>query len=318
MLFFIHNQSPTLRSGNDAVNGLGNMLDIGALQTRDGRPSRVQQVDVELLHHASDLILVQPRVAKHAVLLDNVRPLARCLERNKLIVQALPHGLDAAAHDGKVVDPHGKQLRISKHLFGHRDTEARRHGEVGALQRDEMTLDDSRRRGDSGCARGEDVDGARPLAVETEVLGKGLADGELNGRARDKVPNSGGVLVQVARGKALVGHVEDDKEALVLAHRGNLPPLLEGGVRARRVVRAGLQEDGVALLRVLPQVVHHGGEVEAAQGRVEVGVELLAEAGRVVAPDLKVVGPRGIRQPHRRRLRVARRLEEPRDDAVGA
>lgn len=106
----------------------------------------------------------------------------------------------------------------------------------------------------------------------------------------DKVTDSKGILVGVTTGKALVGHVEEGKVALLLHNVGDLLPLLGGRVDASRVVGAGMEEEDAALRSGL-DVGNHALEVEANGVLVVVAVLLDLETG--VGEDGLVVGPRG-------------------------
>ncbi|OAQ97853.1 hypothetical protein LLEC1_00024 [Akanthomyces lecanii] len=61
--------------------------------------------------------------------------------------------------------------------------------------------------------------------IPYHVLGEGLAQGNIVALL-DKVADSKGVLVNVATGKSLIGHVEEGKVALLLGDLGELLPLL--------------------------------------------------------------------------------------------
>lgn len=104
----------------------------------------------------------------------------------------------------------------------------------------------------------------------------------------DKVANGEGVLVNVATGEALIGHVEKGKVALLLGDLGELLPLLLRGVDTGRVVGAGVEEEDAALRGGL-DVGDHALEVEADGVLVVVAVLLDLEAG--VGEDGLVVGP---------------------------
>lgn len=104
----------------------------------------------------------------------------------------------------------------------------------------------------------------------------------------NKVANSKGVLVSVAAGKALVGHVEEGKVILLLDNLGDLLPLLRGGVDAGRVVGAGVEQEDAAQGSGL-EVGNQAVKVEADGVIVVVAVGLDLEAG--IAEDSLVVGP---------------------------
>lgn len=87
--------------------------------------------------------------------------------------------------------------------------------------------------------RGDEVEGAGALAVETEVLGEGLRDAQLEALL-DEVADGPGVADQVAGCEALVSGVEEGEVRTRAHDRGDLLPLFLGGVDACWVVRAGV------------------------------------------------------------------------------
>ena len=114
------------------------------------------------------------------------------------------------------------------------------------------------------------MESPRALAVEPEVLGEGLRDAELE-PLLDEVPNGPGVAFEVARREPLVGAVEKREEVSLPRHRGDLFPLVAGGVHAGGVVRAGVQEDDAAGGRG-GEGGKHAAEVEGFGRGVEVWV----------------------------------------------
>ncbi len=120
------------------------------------------------------------------------------------------------------------------------------------------------------------------------VLGERLAEGNVVALL-DKVADGKGVLVNVATGEALVGHVEEGKVAMLLGDLGNLLPLLLRGVDTGGVVSTGVEEEDTALGGGL-DVGDHAVKVQANGMLVVVAVLLDLEAG--VGEDGLVVGPR--------------------------
>lgn len=107
---------------------------------------------------------------------------------------------------------------------------------------------------------------------------------------RNKVADSEGVLVGIAAGEALVGHVNESKVTLLLDEGRNFLPLLGGRVDARGVVGAGVEEKDAASGRGL-DVGHHALKVEA--NGILVVVAVLPDGKTGVGEDGLVVGPRG-------------------------
>jgi hypothetical protein len=91
--------------------------------------------------------------------------------------------------------------------------------------------------------------------------------------------------------KALVGHVQERGELARLDGGDDLVPLRGGDVVARGVVAAGMQHDDGARGRRV-QRSQHAVEVDAAGGRVVVGVGLDHETGR--GEQRAVVFPAGV------------------------
>lgn len=74
------------------------------------------------------------------------------------------------------------------------------------------------------------------------VLSEALAQSDVVS-ILDKVPRGKSVAVRVAASKALVGHVEKGKVALLLHLAADLAPLILRGINTSRVVRAGVEDD---------------------------------------------------------------------------
>lgn len=77
-------------------------------------------------------------------------------------------------------------------------------------------------------------------------LGETLAESDLVALG-DEVADGECITVDVSRGEALVGHVEEGEVALLLDDLGDLLPVLLGWVNTSRVVGTGMQEDNRAL-----------------------------------------------------------------------
>ena len=94
-----------------------------------------------------------------------------------------------------------------------------------------------------GSDKGES---ANTFAVETHVLREGLGQSDLVALL-DKVTDGKGVLGCVSGGETLVRHIEEGEELLLLDEIRDLLPLGRGWVSARRVMGAGVQENGSTL-----------------------------------------------------------------------
>lgn len=145
------------------------------------------------------------------------------------------------------------------------------------------------------------------------VLGEGLREADVVALL-DKVPDGERVLVDVAAGEALVGHVEEAVVALRLDGGLDLLPLLDGRVDAGGVVGAGVEEEDALLGRGL-EVGEQALKVEADGVLVVVAVLLDGQAG--VLEDGGVVGPGRGRDVDLLGARVEA-LEEGGADAQGA
>jgi len=105
----------------------------------------------------------------------------------------------------------------------------------------------------------------------------------------NKVADSKGVASSITRGEALVGHVEEGEETLLLDDRGDFFPLLLSGVYAGRIVRAGMEKDNATRFCVF-QVFGQASPVELdptspAEVAISTYIETrVTEGGNVVAP----------------------------------
>lgn len=138
-----------------------------------------------------------------------------------------------------------------------------------------------------GTGGRDEVERARALTVQTEVLREGLRDTQLEALL-DEVSHRPGVAVQVARGETLVCGIEEGEVAALAHDDGELFPLVLSEVDTGGVVGAGVQEDDGAG-GGLADAVQHAVEVEALRLGVEVGVGCEGEAD--IGEDLVVVGP---------------------------
>lgn len=143
------------------------------------------------------------------------------------------------------------------------------------------------------------------IASTNHVLGKALAQSNVM-TLLDKVPRSKRIPVSIARGKALVGHIEKGKVALLLDHIADLAPLLLRRVDTSWVVRTGMQQDDAVVGRVL-EVLDQAGKVQA--DRVLVIVPVGADLQTGALEHGIVVGPTRSRQVDLLGVRVEARQE---------
>ena len=144
------------------------------------------------------------------------------------------------------------------------------------------------------------------------VLGEALAQSDVVALL-DKVTGRESVLVGVAAGEALVGHVEEGKVTLLLHDVADLAPLVLSGIDTGGVVSTGVQQDDAVVgggLDVGDQAL----KVQADGVLVVVAVLLHLQAG--VLEDGVVVGPAGVGQVDLLRVGVEA-LQERTADSQG-
>lgn len=224
----------------------------------------------------SNLRRRQPQEAKHARLLDDMAPVAGGPKLDQLLKQPPTHGQDPPAHSDEVLCPLRSDLGGRQHSLGDAGAVQGRGADGCALGVLKDALDCSRR---LWCPRNKSH-GADALAVQAHVLGEGSTHRGLEAQIVDKVPDGPGVLVDAARVEAQVCRVED-REQVAGPHGAccGAPPL-PARVAPRRVVRAGVEDDGRAWLGG----VEGGDEGVLVQGAglgVVVGQPLYGEAHRL-------------------------------------
>jgi hypothetical protein len=242
---------------------------------------------VLLFPNLQDLLLRQASETEHSNLVDNVVPVARRLQLIKLALERLAHRNDTTTHLAKILFPLGKQLLVVENARCDTSTIRRRVTDLGTLENGKLTANTS---GSIDSLRGSTrhkVEAACTLAVKTKVLCVTLSDKHLKALL-DKVANSPGILVQVARRKTLVCAVEEGKLRSTLHERGNLFPLILCRVHSSGVVCASVQQDNTAF-RCLLYRLHHALKVKTLCLCREIWVVLDAELD--IGKDLVVVGP---------------------------
>jgi hypothetical protein len=227
------------RLPDNGVNSLGKVLDIVSVQTRHADASVLRHVDVVLLAQRKDLVLGETSEREHADLIGNVVPCAGSLELLELRLQRLAHLDNATGHGAEIAFPLSEELLVVENCGGDTCAVCGRVGDLG-------TLEDGELRGHAlggvlgvGAGRGDEVEAACTLAVETEVLGVGLCDEELEALL-DEVTDGPVVCAERSGGEALVGAVEEGELLPLLHYRGNLLPLILGRIHTCGVVCAGV------------------------------------------------------------------------------
>src|SRR5690606_26075231 len=245
-------------------------------------------VDRVLVPQPLHLGLREPGEAEHPLLVDDEGEVAGRAPSREGLHEELAHAVDAIAHPRHLVDPALPQLRVRED-GGHDGAAVGGRVRVVGPGAGLQLAEDG---GDLLGALALHGEGARALVVEAEILREARADQELVDRVHQRA-HADGVLVDAAT-EALVGEVHQGQGAALSEQRSELLPLLGSGIDARRVVTAGVQQDGVPGAHGR-QTFHHGLEGEAVLGGVEVGVRPALEPGCL--EDLAVVVPGGIAEP---------------------
>lgn len=213
-------------------------------------------------------------------------PLSRSLEVvGEGVVELLAHADNAFSHALDLTLPLGVELRVAENSIGDACTVDGRVGVHGANDDLKLTVN----AGLLLCVGSGQRERADALAVETHVFGEGLAESNLVALL-DEVADGKGVLDGGAGSKALVSHIEEGEELLLIANVGDCGPLLLGGVNASGVVGTGVEEDNGALGSSL-QVSLETLKVEADGRLVEISVAANLESG--ITEDGDVVSPCG-------------------------
>lgn len=176
---------------------------------------------------------------EHADLGLDVTPLSRSLMRMcQRIVQPVPHADNPLGHPLDLALPLRVQLRLAQDVV--RDQRAVQRRVTVHRPHDDLDLTvDLRALLGAGSRQREGTD---TFAVETHVLREGLGERDLVALG-DEMADGVRVAGGGAGGEALVGHVEEGEELLLLDDVGEFGPLFGGGVDTGRVVRASVEED---------------------------------------------------------------------------
>ncbi len=268
---------------------LADIVDVLAVERSHAHATGVGAVHAELGAQAHHLVLGQARVAEHADLLRDEGHVLLHAGSLEAIHQLLAHGLDAHAHLAQLLLPQCTQFGVAQHGGHHRAAMRGRVGVVGA----DHDLQLAQHAGGFFLVGAQHGQAAHALAVQAEALGEGGGNEEAQAGSHELLDHRAVFLDAVA--EALVGHVEEGRQALGLDHRHHLVPLLGRDVVAGRVVAAGVQHDDGAGRGGL-EAGQHAVEVHAALGRVVVGVAIDHEAG--IGEQRAVVLPARIGDQH--------------------
>lgn len=186
-----------MRLPNNLIHRLREIIHIVRIQPRHRNAPILRHIHVRHLSQLQHLFLAQARETEHANLLRDMLPATRRAHLLQLLPQRLPHIFYPPAHCPQVRLPFGEELLVIQHQ--RRDACA-----VGWGVADLAALEDGELRADAGdgvdgvraLARDE-VEAARALAVEAEVLGEALRDTEFEALL-DEVADGPGVVFEVA------------------------------------------------------------------------------------------------------------------------
>ena len=159
----------------------------------------------------------------------------------EVLLEESAHGDDAVGHALDLTEPLLVEGRIVEDLRSDAGTVNGRVGVQWADQDLDLGVDALLLLG----RLADDGEGTNTLAVETHVLGERLGNGDLV-TLSNKVTKSKSIPGNATRSEALVSHIKEGEELLLLDDIRNDSPLFGSGVDTSRVVRTSVKEhDGV-------------------------------------------------------------------------
>lgn len=291
----IHSSLKSLLVLGDLGDGVGEVLDSGRGDTSHGNATVASHVDVVLGGKFVALLRSKSRVAEHTNLLSDVRPIASGAGSLEVLNEELAHLDDTIRHNLNVLAPLRSEIRVSQDGG---DETSTRDGRVGVVRTDEdleLRIDASRLSGTIS----ENVDGTNALTIETKVLGEGLGDQGAVALGNE-VANGPDIALRVARGKSLVGHIEEDEVSLLLTDLRDLLPLLLGGINSSGVVSADVEQEdrasrSVINIRQHTVLIQTNGVGIVVTVRLNVKASILSDGdvitpGRIGQVDILVLG----------------------------
>jgi len=238
-----------------------------------------------LLGKLVHLLRSQAGVGKHANLAGDVTPVMLRTELLQVLLEQGAHLDDAIGHALNLNEPLLVQLGRIEDLGSDAGAVDRGVGVHGADQYLDLRVNTFALL----CALTHDGESTDALAVQAHVLGERLGQTDVVALLNE-VAHREGILVDVAAGEALIGHVEEGEVALLLHGGLDLLPLLRSRVDTSRIVGAGVEQEHAAVGGLF-DVRNQALKVKADGILVVIGILLDLEAG--IREDIDVVGPRG-------------------------
>ena len=268
---------------NNVLDALGNVVDILRGDTADGDTSVLGHVNAVFLDHSLALLNGESREGEHANLSGNVRPVTWDALLLNCSAKGSSHFIHAAANGNKLVEPLLAQSRVIEDSCGDSSTMLGRRRVVAADNDLDLREDTS----GLVLVSTDKVEGASALTIETHNLGERLGNDHIEALGEEETETVC-ILVEAARGEALVCGIKEWVELSALADISNLLPLSLSGVDAGRVVSAGVQKHARAGLSSV-EISDHASDIETLGLLVEVAVLAHGDASRgehlvVVAP----------------------------------
>ena len=205
------------------------------------------------------LLASHPTEAEHTDLVGDVLPRKGRTAFFEVLTQERSHFDDAIRHALHFLVP----LRLERGIAENRGSDERTvHGWVRVHRtRDHLEL----RLDTVGffLIFAHHAHGADALAVQAHVLREGLCERDLMS-VFNKDSDRLRITFTIARGEALVRHVEEGEVILRLHDFGNFAPLLRRRIDASRIVRTRVQQEHASVRGVL-DVFDHPFEIEPAR-----------------------------------------------------
>lgn len=219
------------------VYALGQVLDVLACHTSHGDATVLGQVHAVILYQAIDLLRCQSGETEHTNLIDNVLPVACGAQLLQVGLEVGAHIDDAIGHALDILKPLATQIGAVQNLGSNASTMNRGIRVEGTNENLDLR--------ETACGLlfvGTDhTVGAGTFTIETHVLGKALRETEVVAIGLEDAHGLC-IAIDIAGGKALVGHVEERIQFALLEDLRQLTPLLGAGIHSSGIVGAGVQQ----------------------------------------------------------------------------